>query len=111
MSRTSAASQVIESALSEFGPEFVVLTSFQREGVVIVDLVQKVAPGTRVLTIDTGRLPEATFDMMRTVEQRYGLKIERIEPDAAEVASMVQSQGINLFRDSYPQRVLCCQVR
>ncbi len=111
MSRSSEAHEVIQAALNEFGPELAVLTSFQREGVVIVDMVQRVAPGTRVLTIDTGRLPEATFDMMRTIEQRYGLAIERIQPDPAEVATMVETQGINLFRDSYPQRVLCCQVR
>ena len=104
------AKRVVESALREFGA-VPVLTSFQREGVVILDMVQKAAPGSTVLTIDTGRLPPATHEMIRTVEGRYGIAVERIFPDAGEVASMVESQGIDLFRDSYPQRILCCQVR
>jgi len=106
-----SANRIIESALREFGGKTAVLTSFQREGVVIVDMVLKAAPGTPVLTIDTGRLPVATFEMMARIEQRYGIKVDRIQPDPAEVASMVESQGIDLFRDSYPQRLLCCNVR
>lgn len=111
MSHVTTAIRVVESALREFGSSAVVLTSFQREGVVIVDMVQKAAPGTPVLTIDTGRLPPSTFDMISAVEQRYAISVERILPEAAEVASMVGTHGIDLFRDSYPQRVLCCQVR
>jgi len=111
MSRTATAMQVVESALREFGAGIAVLSSFQREGVVIVDMVQKLAPGTKVLTIDTGRLPAATHEMIHRVEDRYGIAVERILPDPAEVASMVESQGIDLFRDSYPQRLLCCNIR
>jgi phosphoadenosine phosphosulfate reductase len=111
MSRTATAIQVVESALHEFGADIAVLSSFQREGVVIIDMVQKLAPGTKVLTIDTGRLPRATHEMIRTLEDRYGIAIERILPDPAEVASMVESQGLDLFRDSYPQRLLCCNIR
>ena len=108
---TTSAIDVIESAFREFGASAVILTSFQREGVVITDMVQKVAPGTPVLTIDTGRLPQATFEMMRAIEDRYGIAVEHIRPDPAEVASMVETHGLNLFRDSYAHRVLCCQVR
>ena len=108
--QVESANQVIESALCEFG-NTAILTSFQREGVVIVDMVLKQAPRTPVLTIDTGRLPAATLEMMATIGRRYGIKVEHILPDPAEVASMVESQGLNLFRDSYPQRLLCCQVR
>ncbi len=107
----SRAIEVIESALREFGSATPVLTSFQREGVVIVDMVQKLAPGAPVLTIDTGRLPEATLEMLAKVEKRYGIQIERIKPDPAEVDSMVRTHGLNLFRENYANRLLCCQVR
>jgi len=110
-SHNTTAIGVVESAMREFGPGAAVVTSFQREGVVIVDMVQKMAPGTPVLTIDTGRLPAATLEMIRTIERRYGIAVERILPDPAEVASMVEAHGLDLFRDGYPQRILCCQVR
>ena len=111
MSQIKTAIETVESALREFGASTVVVTSFQREGVVIVDMVQKAAPGTPVLTIDTGRLPSATFEMIRAIEKRYAITVERIIPDPAEVASMVAFAGPDLFRDSYAQRMLCCQVR
>jgi phosphoadenylyl-sulfate reductase (thioredoxin) len=111
MSHLITATRVVDSVLREFGTATAVVTSFQREGVVIVDMVQKAAPGTPVLTIDTGRLPAATFEMIRRIEDRYGIAIERILPDPAEVVSMVESQGVDLFRDSYAQRLLCCQIR
>jgi phosphoadenosine phosphosulfate reductase len=109
--QVESAQRIIDSALREFSGKTSVVTSFQREGVVIVDMVQQAAPGTPVLTIDTGRLPEATFKMIASIERRYGITVERILPDPAEVASMVESQGIDLFRNSYAQRVLCCHVR
>lgn len=111
MSKASEANRVIESAVREFGANLAVLTSFQREGVVIVDVVQKIAPATPVLTIDTGRLPRATHEMIRSIEQRYGISVEHILPDSGEVDSMVGAHGLDLFRDSYPHRLLCCQVR
>ena len=35
-----------------------------------------------VLTLDTGRLPEATYQIIAAVEGRYRIKVERIMPDA-----------------------------
>jgi len=111
MSHAETANRVVESALREFSPAVAVVTSFQREGVVILDLVQKIAPGTPVLTLDTGRLPQATHEMIGAIEKRYGISVERVHPDPAELASMVEAYGMDLFRDSYPHRILCCQVR
>jgi phosphoadenosine phosphosulfate reductase len=111
MSHVATAIRVVESALREFGTSAAVVTSFQREGVVILDMVQKAAPGTTVITLETGRLPSSTLEMMRTIERRYGIDIERVRPDPAELASMVEAHGPDLFRDSYAHRILCCQVR
>jgi phosphoadenosine phosphosulfate reductase len=58
------ARQTIDAARAEFGESLAVLTSFQREGVVILDLVMQAAPRIPVMTIDTGRLPQATFQMI-----------------------------------------------
>jgi phosphoadenosine phosphosulfate reductase len=78
---------------------------------VILDLVLSAAPATPVLTIDTGRLPEATQQMIATVEARYGIRVERVRPDADEVQSMVSLYGRDLFRDSVAHRTLCCNIR
>ncbi len=78
---------------------------------VILDLVLNAAPGTPVLTIDTGRLPEATHQMIASIEARYGIRVEKIRPDADEVDSMVSLYGRDLFRDSVAHRTLCCNIR
>jgi len=103
--------EVISSAVDEFGDSLAVLTSFQREGVIIIDLVRKVAPQIPIVTLDTGRLPAATYEAIAMVEARYGCRVERVLPDPAEVEAMVSAHGADLFRDSVPQRMLCCNVR
>lgn len=108
MNRAEAA---IRAALEEFGPNLAVLTSFQREGVVIIDLVRRIVPTVRVLTIETGRLPPATLRMVSKLERHFGLAIQPIFPAASEVQSMVALHGSDLFRESAPKRMLCCEIR
>ena len=78
---------------------------------IITDLVMRIAPAIPIVTIDTGRLPASTLEMIATVEAHYGIYVERIVPDAAEVQSMMSAHGVDLFRDSVPQRMLCCNIR
>jgi phosphoadenylyl-sulfate reductase (thioredoxin) len=97
--------------MDEFEGSLVVLTSFQREGIIIVDLALEVRPSIPVVTIDTGRLPAETLAMIESVEARYGIQVERIRPDAVETARMVDMHGYDLFREGVPLRMLCCNVR
>ncbi|HXJ44368.1 MAG TPA: phosphoadenosine phosphosulfate reductase family protein, partial [Bryobacteraceae bacterium] len=105
------ATAVIRGAADEFGDSLVIVTSLQREGIAIVDLALKTLGSIRVLTLDTGRLPQATLQLMDQMEARYGITIERIRPDAAEVSAMVDTHGPDLFYDAVPQRNLCCNIR
>jgi phosphoadenosine phosphosulfate reductase len=102
---------VVEAARAEFGTSLVVLTSFQREGVVIVDLALQTDRSIPVMTIDTGRLPEGTHEMISRIEQRYGIGVERILPDPSETDAMVAAHGRDLFYDGAALRRLCCNVR
>ena len=43
----------------------------------------------RVFTLDTGRLPDETYQMMETVRQRYGIRVEVVFPEREEVEQMV----------------------
>jgi phosphoadenylyl-sulfate reductase (thioredoxin) len=97
--------------VDEFGGSLAVLTSFQREGVIIIDLVSKIAPRIPIVTLDTGRLPAATYEAIAMIEARYGIRVERVVPDSGEVEAMVSAHGADLFRDSVPRRMLCCNVR
>jgi phosphoadenosine phosphosulfate reductase len=105
------AAEVLAWAIHSFGRRFAVVTSFQAEGMVVLDLARRVDPGVRVLTVDTGRLPEETYEVIEAVRTGLGLDVEVVAPDPDEVAAMVSRNGPNLFRHDPALRRLCCHVR
>lgn len=86
-------------------------TSFQVQGMVVLDMFAKADPEARIFTLDTGRLHSHTYDIMDRTREKYNINIEVLFPDTAEVEEMVTSRGINLFYKSVENRRLCCQVR
>lgn len=92
-------------------PDVVIVASFQAESSVIIDMASKIRDDFRVLTLDTGRLPQATYDMIDRIRDRYGVAIDVISPDPDETRQMVGEHGINLFYRSIELRSLCCEVR
>ena len=105
------ASELVACALGEFGRAFAISTAFQKGGMVLVDMAARVDAAVRVLTLDTGRLPEETLQMMEMVRARYGIAVEIVRPDAGEVAGMVEGHGRDLFYESVEMRELCCEIR
>jgi phosphoadenosine phosphosulfate reductase len=105
------ASEILAWAIQAYGDEFAIATSFQKEGMVIVDLASRISSEVRVFTIDTGRLPDETYRMMETVRQRYGIQVEIVFPEREQVEQMVMLHGPNLFYSSVPSRERCCEVR
>ena len=97
--------------MATFGDAFAIATSFQKEGMVIVDIASRLGSPVRVFTLDTGRLPEETYRMMETVRERYGIAVEAVFPDSGELERMVAERGPNLFYDGLESRRLCCEVR
>ena len=106
-----AAQEVIAWALRRDADRFAVITSFQREGMVILDMAVRIDPRVRIITVDTGRLPQATHALIAQVQQHYDVSVEMVRPDQGEVDAMVQLHGIDLFRSDVALRMLCCQVR
>lgn len=105
------AQEILLWALEHFGDSVAISTSFQAEGMVILDMVSRITHSARVFTLDTGRLPEETYQMIETVRERYGLQVEIVAPNRAELEAMVARHGPNLFYKSVPLRMLCCHVR
>jgi phosphoadenosine phosphosulfate reductase len=64
-----------------------------------------------VFTLDTGRLFPETLETLETSEQRYGLRIRIVAPDAKEVEELVARDGIFGFRLAVENRKACCEVR
>ena len=72
----ASAEGVLRYAVERHHPRLVVASSFQKESSVIIDMVLRIEPATRFVTIDTGVLFEETHATRRAIEQRYGIEIE-----------------------------------
>lgn len=103
--------QLIAWALEHFGDRAGIVTSFQNTGCVMVDMAHRVAPAMRVLTVDTMRLHPETYAVMQAIEDRYGITVERFQPDPERVRKMVDRHGEFLFFDSEDKQQYCCQIR
>ncbi|MCF6286047.1 MAG: phosphoadenylyl-sulfate reductase [Candidatus Hydrogenedentes bacterium] len=97
-------------ALEAHGDRTAIVTSFQDTGCVMIDMMSKVAPGMRVLTVDTLRLHAETYAHMDAMEARYGA-IERFTPAPARLKKMVAQHGEYLFFDSKAKQEYCCTIR
>src|SRR5256885_7595201 len=91
-------------------PRVAIVASFQAESSVIIDIASRVRPDLSVLTLDTGRLPQETHDMIDRVRERYRIEIQVVHPDAEEVRQVVSQHGVNLFYNSPDLRRVGCRV-
>lgn len=106
-----SAEQLLAWALSEYGTHAGIITSFQDTGCAIVDMAQRVAPGLRIITIDTLRLHDETYRLIETIERKYGIHVERFYPNAQDIDEMIREHGEYLFFDDKEGQRRCCAVR
>ncbi|ATX81280.1 phosphoadenylylsulfate reductase (thioredoxin) [Mariprofundus ferrinatatus] len=102
---------LLKQAKQVHGDALVYPCSMGLEGSVLVDMISKHGLNIPVMTLDTGRLPQATYDVITAFEARYGIRIQVLFPDCHEVEAMVREYGVNLFRKSVELRKQCCEVR
>ena len=105
------AQEILEWALDRFHPRMAISEGGGAEGMAILDMAVRIRPDVRVFTIDTGRLPQETYDLMERVRERYGISVEVLFPDRKAVEGLVNRHGPNLMYRAVDLRLLCCQVR
>jgi phosphoadenosine phosphosulfate reductase len=101
---------VLQWAYESF-PRLVIVASFQAESSVLIDMASRIRADVSVLTLDTGRLPQQTYDMIDRVRDRYKIDVQVVSPDSADLEEMVGRHGANLFLQSPELRRHCCAVR
>ncbi|MGI0087064.1 MAG: phosphoadenylyl-sulfate reductase [Nitrosotalea sp.] len=102
---------VLKWALDNLHPKIAMASSFGAEDVVVIDMMMKINPKSRIFTLDTGRLNQETYDVMDEIRNKYNTNIEVMFPDSNEVEQMVRVNGMNLFYQSMVNRKLCCGIR
>lgn len=107
----STPQEILEWAMERWHPRLALCTSFQAEGMALLDMAWRINPEIRLFTVDTGRLHQETYEIIDQVRNQYGIEVEVYFPDARQVEAMVGKLGPNLFRNSVESRLFCCNVR
>ena len=105
------AQQVLAWALERFHPNIALASSFGVEDVVLIDMLVELRPDARIFTLDTGRLPVETYDVMERIRERYGVNFEVLAPERTALEKLQSERGFFNFRQSVEDRKLCCGVR
>ena len=103
--------EVLAWALARFSPRIALSSSFGAEDVVIIDMMVKLDPKARIVTLDTLRLPKETHSVMERIQDKYGITIQVFYPNTQSVNDMVSKFGLDLFYESIENRKLCCGIR
>ncbi len=101
---------LLQQAAREFAP-VTFANSLGAEDMVLTDLIAKHQPDIEMFSLDTGRLPQETYDLMQAVRVRYSVPLRVYFPAAEKVESLVARIGVNGFYDSVDNRKACCHVR
>lgn len=85
--------------------------SFGAEDMVLTDIILNNQLAIEIFSLDTGRLPVETYDLIAETEQRYHTKLNVFFPQAQTVEFYVKTNGINAFYESIELRKSCCHMR
>jgi phosphoadenosine phosphosulfate reductase len=102
-------------SLAGFGASVPIATSMSAEDLVLLEAAARagaeVGVVPRAFFLDTGRIPEATYELLERVRSTYRVRVDVYSPAAAEVEALLDAQGPLGFRRSVGARRECCRVR
>jgi len=108
--KAAAVRERLAAAVAEYG-KVVYSSSLGAEAIVLTDIIWTHVPCIDIFTIDTGRLPEETYELLGRIQGRYKRNLRVVYPDAKALEALVTSQGINGFYNSLEARQACCRIR
>ncbi|HLA41864.1 MAG TPA: phosphoadenylyl-sulfate reductase [Aggregatilineales bacterium] len=98
---------ILKWAAEAYGEKLVVVTSFQPTGIVTLHMLQKIAPRTPVVTLDTGLLFPETRALMDQLQEMLDINLIRVTPEMT-VEQQAQRYGDKLWER---QPDFCCHLR
>lgn len=105
-------SNLLSHAIVEFGADHITFAnSFGAEDMVLTNIILREQLAIEIFSLDTGRLPTETYDLIAKTEQTYNTKLKVFFPQADAVETYVRSNGINAFYESIALRKACCYMR
>ena len=106
-----SAQEILRWAGKRFGQRAGLASSFGMEDMVLIDMLAQLDDTVTVLTLDTGRLHEETYETMERVRSKYGIHIQTFFPVKEDVERLVRDKGYFSFRENVDDRKECCAIR
>ncbi|MCU0549664.1 MAG: phosphoadenylyl-sulfate reductase [Leptolyngbya sp. Prado105] len=79
------------------------------EDVVLIDIAHRLKKDVQVFSLDTGRLHSETYQFIEKVRKHYGIEIDILSPDAAQLEAFVKEKGLfSFYEDGHKE---CCGIR
>lgn len=101
---------VLTEAVHDFSP-VTFANSMGAEDMVLTDLIERHNLDIEMFSLDTGRLPQETYDLMQDVSKKYRVPLRIYFPNVKQVEEYVAQNGVNGFYDSVALRKSCCHIR
>jgi phosphoadenosine phosphosulfate reductase len=86
-------------------------SSYGAEDMVLMDIICKFSPEIEIFTLDTGRLPKETYQLMQQTKEHYQREVKLYFPEVSELEQYVTKHGPNAFYESIDLRKQCCGIR
>lgn len=111
--KRAAVVTLLKETIQTFGSqhEITFANSMGAEDMVLTDVILREKLPIEIFSLDTGRLPVETYDLIAETEKTYGTKLKLFFPQAPTVEAYVRSNGINAFYESIELRKGCCHMR
>lgn len=104
---TQSPQKILECALRQF--DNIAISFSGAEDVVLIDIAHKIDPNVKVFSLDTGRLHAETYQFIDRVRKHYGITIDIMNPDTAQVEALVSEKGFfSFYEDGHKE---CCGIR
>ncbi|MDP1559554.1 MAG: phosphoadenylyl-sulfate reductase [Nitrosomonas sp.] len=101
---------VLTEAMHDYAP-VALANSLGAEDMVLMDIIDRYKLDMEIFSLDTGRLPQETYDLMQAVRTRYSITLRIYFPNVKQIEEYVSQYGVNGFYDSVDLRKRCCHIR
>lgn len=103
--------QILGWALERYHPRIAFASSFGVEDVAVIHMLHELRADARIFTLDTGRLPYETYEVMERTREKYGVALEVQFPERPAVEKLQREKGFYSFRQGVAERKECCGIR
>jgi phosphoadenosine phosphosulfate reductase len=108
--KSEAALALLQKIAADYSPAGLA-NSLGAEDMVLTHLIVRNKLPIDIFSLDTGRLPQETYDLMGRLKRHYGLLLTLYYPAHENVEAFTRAHGINGFYDSVENRKACCHAR